>query len=283
MCCPIIISGCSKDEKPIEKRSIDPDPALTADYKPQKHSGWAGSNIYWDEINQRLTFKDAGYVGEENKYGGLFFKWGSLIGTSPKGNWSEETVIYAPTGVNGSYVSKTALAFGTPDWGLIAVGSDEHWESIVVASERRTSGYLTYLNNDAVNLAAYKGDICAYLSGRPGIPEGYWRMPTSNEFGAASDYTLEGPVWESKGNINPYGKEIYTSGYYYNDNAGNRMFIPAAGFRQGGPNGNLGANGQVGYLWSSSPDYPLGFVYGRVETASPTGRTYGYPVRCVKK
>jgi hypothetical protein len=279
----------------------DPDPAVSADYAPRAHQGFAGSNIYWDAENQRLTFKDVDYVGDENKYQGLYFKWGSLVGISPMDNWSGSTVVYVPTGKNGAYAVSDATSSFSGTWANIVPGSAEDFTSNPYGAEDlRTNGYVTSLNAGPGNLVAYKGDICAYLSGRPGIPAGYWRLPTSADFEPDTypdAFTTPGqyaqelgglPVWPSSAGTSnsPEGTYIVVNGYTLTYYSTKTVFFPASGNRNNST-GALSNLGMDGYAWSSSAAAAngryLNFIGATVNPANSITRSNGFPVRCVKK
>jgi hypothetical protein len=276
---------------PPNPNPTDPDPALTESYMPEPHNGFAGSHIYWDETNRRLTFDDVDVTTHE-RYQGVYFKWGSLVGISPEGPWIDaSTPVYAPDG-NGDYVKTTV-----PNWAAIKAGSDATLTAAGLGiTDLRTSGYVTYLNSDPANLAAFKGDICAYLSGRPGIPAGLWRMPTSAEFGAAASYTRVGNVvngvfeWLGVSNRADGTFEV-PNGYTYTYGGGKTTFFPASGNRSPNPPhaGALNGCSEAGPVWSSSPNGAaasasnLNFIAIAVNPAESGNRVSGLPVRCVKK
>jgi hypothetical protein len=291
----------------------DPNPVLTGEaYMPAPHKGFAGSNIYWDKVNERLTFSDVGDTSNETNQG-LYFKWGSLVGISPVGDWGATTVLYTPTGINGAYEATTADAYAAGDWTLIANAAGDRdfadgQQPISGVDDLRLSGYVTYLNTVPAELAAFKGDICAYLSGRPGIPEGYWRLPTSAEFEygtydpldpfvSPGAYAIEGSV-DNKGDSDPSNDEFQwtgasteidgtyaiTNGYRLTYAPGKTTFFPASGYRGNGASFVLGLYGNA---WSSSPDAANGrymrFYANSVSPAATNPRSSGRPVRCVKK
>jgi hypothetical protein len=300
----------------------DPDPVLTADaYMPAPHKGWAGSNIYWD--GTKLTFADIDYdpttdpandgkktddpdYVDKSQYQGLYFKWGSLVGISPVDAWGGTTVLYAPHGVNGAYAATTATALASGNWDNIKTVTTD-LTTINGVDEMRKSGYVTYLNTVPANFTDYLGDICAYLSGRPGVPDGFWRMPTSAEFEpefpapfvSPGDYAREGTVndkntadwsddeyiWTGPSNDKTDGTYAITNGYrlkYF----GKFVFFPASGNRSSS-NGVLYDLGLSGTAWSSSPrntsGRDLGFNATGVGPARSNSRALGFPVRCVKK
>jgi hypothetical protein len=293
--------GAFGEDLPETNINDDPDPARAASYTPKAHKGFAGSNIYWDDTNQRLTFDDVDVTTHKN-YQGLYFKWGSLIGISPSGDWGGATVLYSPDGINGMYRSTTAtdlVSGGT--WANIAVGDVTSFSTTPIdgVSDYRTNGYVSFLNATPANLIAYKGDICAYLSGRPGVPAGYWRLPVSadfepdtfpNPFTSPGQYTrelgglLEWPVSATSDKVD--GTFVVANGYTLTYGGSSTVFFPASGYRNAST-GALNGLGLNGYAWSSS----AGAAYGRnlsfngsaVTPASSYDRAHGLPARCVKK
>jgi hypothetical protein len=294
----------------------DPNPVLTADaYMPAPNKGFAGSNIYWDSVNERLTFGDVGDTSNETNQG-LYFKWGSLVGISPVGNWDATTVLYTPTGINGAYEATTADAYAAGDWTQIAAAAgtrnfDAGQDPIVGVDDLRLSGYVSYLNTLPAELAAFKGDICAYLSGRPGIPEGFWRLPTSAEFEygtydplvpfvSPGAYDREGSVndkgtpdrgddeflWTAGASDQIDGTFSIANGYRLEYASGKYAFFPASGSRNNST-GALNELGLRGYAWSSSPyganGRYLSFNAPGVNPAYSSNRARGFAVRCVKK
>ncbi|MDR1881970.1 MAG: hypothetical protein LBR26_04215, partial [Prevotella sp.] len=278
----------------------DPDPAVLASYTPKAHKGFAGSNIYWDATNQRLTFDDVDVTTHKN-YQGLYFKWGSLIGISPVGTWGGATVLYSPDGINGMYRSTTATALGFSTWANIAVGdaTDFSSSSIDGVDEYRTNGYVSFLNATPANLIAYKGDICAYLSGRPGVPAGYWRLPVSADFEpdtypdaftSPGQYTMElgglGTWPASAGTSNKTDGTFEVANGYTLAYGGSTVFFPASGHRFHST-GALDYLGVSGFAWSSSADAANGrsliFNGTSVDPANSKYRANGFPARCVKK
>ncbi|MDR1883158.1 MAG: hypothetical protein LBR26_10330, partial [Prevotella sp.] len=272
----------------------DPDPAEAASYTPKAHKGFAGSNIYWDETNQRLTFDDVDVTTHKN-YQGLYFKWGSLIGISPSGAWDGATVLYSPGGINGMYISTTASALVAGTWTNIVVGDATSFSTTPIdgVTDYRTNGYVSFLND------TYKGDICAYLSGRPGVPAGYWRLPVSADFEpdtypatftSPGQYTMELgglDTWPSSAGTSDKtdGTFVVANGYTL-AYGGSTVFFPASGYRDYS-SGALSNLGVLGFAWSSSADAAygryLGFNGATVYPADSNSRAYGFPARCVKK
>jgi hypothetical protein len=274
------------DEVDVSDPPIDLDPALTEAYMPQPHSGFAGSNIYWDEANQWLTFDDVGVTAHQN-YIGLYFKWGSLVGISPRINaFDAGTVLYIPA-VNGNYVKTDAGKYVAGNWAGIthAAGTrnfDAGQQPIAGVTDLRKSGYVTYLTTLPSERAAYRGDICAYLSWRRGVPEGHWRMPTSAE--------LEGSYAKTGNYVNIGGASSETGAQGLGPGrsrtyAGKTIFFAAGGFR----NPSTVQVGLAGGVWSASPSPDgitgrcLVFTETTVTPAATQSRENAFPVRCVKK
>ena len=270
-----------------------------------KKSGtvWAGSNIYWN--GTKLTF-DAAPVDPSNlttqeltnmKKQGVFFLWGSLIGVSPNGahgdGYSASVLLYIPPS-GGSYNSGGS-------W-ITKTGNDISYASIpYITDDGSPYGQTsTYLNdagqNTSTTYAAYKGDICQYLS-KTNAVSGSWRMPTAKELnaGGVADngyvaWTGSTAPWASFGGFgaesgNVQGTTQFSSGGIYTVNGSSSRF-PASGYRYYST-GTLLYVGQFGYCWSSSAysgtfGFYLGFLSSYVYPAHYNYRQYGFPVRCVQ-
>jgi hypothetical protein len=139
-----------------------------------KGVAFAGSNVYWN--GTQLTFELYDYVGEKNFYQGLHFKWGSLIGASPKNvTFQTSDMIYYPT-------SKTTWAAIPLSSSGYAVYGDIPAMSFATAAARGTgwandyvtNGYALDNGNQPFNYAGHLGDICRVIN------DGY-RYPTAEE------------------------------------------------------------------------------------------------------
>ena len=249
-----------------------------------KKSGtvWAGSNIYWD--GTKLTF-DTEQTTTNNQKQGICFQWGSLIGVSLSSTYKT----YTPTYNSGNPVAST-WSSGATSWGNFYITDSG-------SPYGQTS---TYLNDAAQNTsttyAAYKGDICQYLS-KTGAVSGNWRMPTAKEFnvGGLADngyvaWTASTVPWASFGGFGSAsgsvdGQSTILSGGIYTVNGSSSRF-PASGCRNYSDD-TLYDVGQYGYCWSSSAysstnGFKLGFYSSSVYPASSSYRQYGFPVRCVQ-
>jgi hypothetical protein len=132
---------------------------------------FAGSNIYWD--GTQLTFKPAGYVGQENFYQGLYFRWGSMVGlSSENANFALTDSIYYPT-------SATAWASSITNGGTHLISTMSFVDAnarggVGYANSYVTNGYAADNNGQAFNYTSRLGDICRRID--PG-----YRLPTAEE------------------------------------------------------------------------------------------------------
>ncbi|MDR1526079.1 MAG: FimB/Mfa2 family fimbrial subunit [Dysgonamonadaceae bacterium] len=291
--------------------------ALNCNYTIQleikKGVRWAGSNIYWDEVGQTLTFAPHGDRSKE-KYQGVFFQWGSLVGIDPSRYnnavaWGTGNTVYVPvynaiTPSNSSWTAETNQL-----WNDIPYVSDNIAASDV--STDNLSGAST-----SANYVSQKGDICRYLSsgtGGTGVVSGTYRMPTANEthYGDSrgSAYQTINPSsgnWlNAKPLVNGYWSRTTYSTYDWeditsliaNNAAGTYEDIPSGGnysgysrFPASGQRENVGLLKHIseyGFYWSSSAysmgpsAYYMRFSSGYVPATNNCYRKYGLSVRCV--
>jgi uncharacterized protein (TIGR02145 family) len=238
-------------------------------FLPSPHHGWAGSNIYWD--GSKLTFDDKG-VTTHQYYQGVYFQWGSLWGISPMGVWSTAAnqIVYKPKADGTGYQTTT--------------GAWNSWPQITDnITANRNHAYLYEITDGSTGL----GDICKYLTDigvAPGSGTKKWRMPTSNEFETAWNYTSSG-TWSA---VNSSANSA--SGIWENSNKPGKTwsgaFFPASGSR-GHSDGSLGSVGYGGYYWSGSPSgtngYSLLFDHINMSPSLNYNRPYGFSVRCVQE
>jgi hypothetical protein len=235
-------------------------------YMTLRATRWAGSNIYWDGTAQKLTFDVEGNTTNQG-YQGVFFKWGSLVGISPVGDWSDNsTPVYKP----GESTSSTY-----PSWGAIP-----YWEH---------NAYGDIINGDHYDDLV--GDICQYLS------NGDYRLPTRSELGTETadweDSTPVGGGWVKGGSAastvgNAAGTyNMIDDGYLYAVNTvmDNATF-PATGYRLNNSN-ELLLVGIRGDFWTSSAasdirSHNLRFDGDDVRPSDFTSRDSAFAIRCVK-
>jgi hypothetical protein len=237
---------------------------------------WAGSNIYWD--GSKLTFKEAGYVGDENRYQGVYFHWGSLVGISPEGFFtSSATPLYVHS--SGAWTTTTAEAAynnGSPLYpGFIApslAGIPRIRNSDGTPLSGRDTHYLSTLTTYADN----KGDICSFINSD-------YRMPMSSEFGTgATDWSDWATGSSSSTNVS-FGQQIIAG---YRTFKPNPAPFPASGYLR--EDNILEVVGVYGYYWSGSAAgmtgaYGLSFTNSKVYAESGNMRGFAFSVRCVKK
>jgi hypothetical protein len=230
------------------------------------HSGWAGSNIYWNGSN--MTFDDVG-VQTNHNYLGLFFTWGSLYGVSPVGSWDGTQMLYTPSGTSGT---ATSLGFTTwASWSQIT--------SIPVASDP-TRAYLYEITGGS---NAALGDICKHISDMGWEPGGKkWRMPTSAEFDVAADYTNSGTS-AAVTPVSQAGLDRISFGTTKTNGIGT-PFLPGSGCREPST-GVLYTVGSGLNYWTSAPyTGSAGYAFSAAAAAYPNSAWntgYGFSVRCV--
>jgi hypothetical protein len=239
---------------------------------------FAASNIYWK--GNYLTF-DAVPNGNNTRYQGVFFKFGSLVGVSPVGS-NMAAKVYVPNYNSGI----------SPYWDdseTISTSEFGNWNGIPRETEEGSGGRAsTLLNDDAQNTAAkwnaYTGDICRYISENGYGPGGKWRMPRSEEFLASGNWTRSSNGWGDISAISTLTDGKYLIADYATfTNDGN--IFPASGFRNYS-SGNLFFVGNTGRYWSSSAystaeGYYLRFDSGYVGPDGHGDRQSGCAVRCV--
>jgi hypothetical protein len=237
---------------------------------------WAGSNIYWsgNASAGKLTFALSD-VKTYQGYQGVFFKWGSLVGISPLGNFvNNSTPTYNGLGESPS---KSATWEGIPYW-----DPDTYGDVI-----------------DATKYALSLGDICRYLGAKYATLAGY-RLPTAAEFGvpgSSSDFNTTTPVlggWVkgagtyAGGTANAFGTVDFTSLGFAKNTTMDNVSIPVSGGRD--YYGYVSEVGKTGSIWSSSPlgpshpnyAYFFHFKSDIIYTSMGVRRDWALPVRCVK-
>jgi hypothetical protein len=215
---------------------------------------------------------------------GVFFKWGSLVGISPKdhandaiGSFNSSTPIYTPT--SETTFTKTTTA----NWSDIPL--------IISPGYTYAGNYLMTVGND---WASGTGDICNFI-------DSDYRLPTMDELGMdahsvnwdssnptttpiAGGWTLIDGDWSSPVSANDEGTSIVERGASLRG-----ITFPASGMRY--MNGERWSEEdyleEIGPYWSSSPsgshtyanlmEISHGYIYygGCIYAAAA-------PVRCVK-
>jgi hypothetical protein len=251
---------------------------------------WAGSNIYWVEMNAStgagyLTFAAPGTT-DKQFYQGVFFRWGSLVGVSPVQTSSSDNFSTTATPI---YVPVDNVNKGSITWkrtNLTAARSAYSWNTQQFFYSYYDFDYIpavntgtapdpadNYLASSGVHApSSYKGDICKYLTGQPNVPAGEWVMPTRNDFAdIANTWTTDiwttipstGDYWYRKpqsGGFTPNNAQTGTNsdGTYHGWDWGasycnSTTVFPASGAR--GPDAGVLHNNRTGIngdYWSSS-------------------------------
>lgn len=235
-------------------------------YRPAPHAGWAGSNIYWDAKNQRLTFDDKG-VTTNADYQGVTFYWSLLIPISTVYPITlPGSIIFSPEPILPPYTVPQLVH--TPN------ATDQNWHHLLEAHDPKKN----------------MGDICRYISKRgwaPGAASGKtWRMPTWYEMSTFLTYSFTSqhkvvPSVSSDGTSNiPNGR--------LGDK--NKLSLPANGWHEHlGTSGSYGHHaGYMGTYWTGTGVYAgtAGFLHFNSEQGmKPELWAYrigiGAAVRCV--
>lgn len=227
--------------------ALAPGHRYTLEVDLKKNLVWAGSNIYWD--GSKLTFKAAGFSGDERRYCGVLFKWGSLVGVSPAGlelsKFTTSTPVYIPNNSGKTWSTTNSYA----NWDAIPYIADN------VSGDR----FDNYLMDNNRNISTYwnarKGDICRYLSlNSCGPGDGLYRMPTSYEWGSRDEYKTVSDGWTMEGTwdflystVGPDGRRVMAG---WATSAKGNVAFPATGQRSEG--GALSHVGACGLYWSGS-------------------------------
>ena len=277
---------------------------------------FAVSNIYWDDIAEELTFEravsDGGIMGgPDNKqdYQGLFFKFGSLVGISPRDanfdvgndavNGTDGTPIYVPDDINTRTWKKTNTA--------TAYGGGATWSNIIPASadydipkDPNNRFVMESAQNQPAKWANWTGDICQYIDNR-------YRLPTAYELWGGA---LEGDIpsnlhyyryedtssgWESSGDWNtPGGVNDSGTGIWAGRGATLRgAYFPGGEYLSGTGSWVIRTNYWEGAYWSGTIHVNYSNQYGAYLKLGHEWMTlgdffyetdsYAMAIRCVRK
>jgi hypothetical protein len=277
-----------------------------------KQPMFASSDIYWDtsKTPHKLMFKGYsndpdGTYGDTVKYQGVYFKFGSLVGISPQGDFNVgSTALYVPQPADGSYITYANSSHsGIIGWSGSDYASIPYATATPAVTENRYDRFVI----DMPDSSAYmKGDICQYLQSigdAPDLPAGKtkWRLPISKEFGTTDMLItwgtdipkdgwlrVDGPnggsfAWntETSGNLADGTRTSIGSGGKFGING---LFFPVSGIRNS--LSDQVNTGQIGYYWSGSAyseyaGYSLYLLQGFAFPFFHDNRKYAMPVRCV--
>lgn len=225
--------------------------------------------------------------------GGLYFRWGALIGWSGAVNDDGTGVVVAGSNNPHLAVVLPTEFTGTPAWGdATNTPSNPYVNGVYTASDFATKNLLiegngTVTANQVYNPALAIGDACRYYLGAK------FRMPTAVEYNALFDMDpnfgkvniwldtdLTAKVtafgWSKAFDEDPKGLSFSSEG--------KTLFIPASGLRNR-DNGAMAAMATAGYGWSASPYLGSGTtVYSSIGTLwskADSHRAGASPIRCV--
>jgi hypothetical protein len=249
---------------------------------------WAGSNIYYDNTLGTLTFAapDATTPANVDRYQGVFFTYGSIIGVSP---YYDATATGTETTFN---IAKMPLFMPDPSTGEYTPTNGSYPTingttlTNLTGIPRLSNPYSSdYTNTITADYDNYKGDICAFLSGKAGIPEGTWRLPTAKELlniGTSGIYSSEGEWSVTTGTSGGFAEANQTDGTavitnYVTRNASGTNF-PLSGMRL--DNGTLYYVGGFGYYPASNGKQ---FTPNTASYLLQSDNSRFTPVRCVKE
>lgn len=216
--------------------------------------------------------------------GGLYFRWGSLIGWSGAVNNDGTGLVIAGSSNPALVVAKPAEFTTATEWGNATnTAGNPYITGIYTATDMTTKNLLIDGNGVITAAQVYNpalgiGDACHYYLG------GKWRMPTAVEYNSlfnipatSSGTNMWGPTVEEFGWSQSFIED--PKGLTYN-NDGKTLFIPASGMR----NRDTGLNSNLtnGFGWSASTVGLTLFSGGsHVRGASASHPAGAHPIRCV--
>ena len=276
---------------------------------------FAVSNIYWDDMAEKLTFEpavsDGGVMGNpDNKqnYQGVYFKFGSLVGISPRDanfdvgsdtvNGTDGTPVYVPDDINLRTWKKTNV--------VAAYDAGATWNSIRPAAagmaipiDPNNRFMMEAAQNQPDKWADRTGDICQYIDNR-------YRLPTAYELWGAFEGDTITPYpyyyyedltngWEAFGDWNTPGI-VNDSGTGIWANRGATLqgaYFPGGEYITGTGSSAIRTNYWEGAYWSGSLHVDYSHQYGAYVKISHEAVTlgdffyetdrYAMSIRCVRK
>jgi hypothetical protein len=238
-----------------------------ADFVQPASGTLAYSNIILE--GDHLTFATS--VEESNVYlpqqQGLFFKWGSLIGVSPNGDFDASKIAFVPQGFAGTITSDIeSVPYIDKDNNV----SDKDYDQFI--DDYPYSGY---------DAEAGKGDICRYISAQGWVP-GKWCTPTISAYERlVADNEVVGNFAATVSDKSD-GTFLIESGYNFGS-GDNVRFMPASGYIWQQIESQVGIGG---YYFSASPSSAvhvkaMTLDKRQVRTHGNFQRKNCLPVRCI--
>ncbi|WP_455639855.1 hypothetical protein [Parabacteroides sp.] len=248
---------------------------------------FARSNIvafYDEELSFANSVEDHETI--HGHYNGMLFKWGSLKPIDP---------IAEP--FDPSFP-------GYQNWDDIPYAHERFNFTMPSSSNDDTDAFKTFNNGLGFNTETGVGDICRYLSNRPGWSSGKWRLPTQKEIGLLLKETsrdIRKFTWIDLVQLpnDPaflHGRFPMPSGYILGISASNpvleqdlicppegTVFLPATTYRD--ENGRYFLSHELAHYWTSTPygDEASGIMFhdGGI-IPFRTIRSHALPVRCIR-
>ncbi|GAB6122965.1 hypothetical protein JCM30204_41140 [Dysgonomonas termitidis] len=277
---------------------------------------WARSNVYFKPdtpggVVGALTFEESGT--DKQKYQGLYFKWGSLIGIAggAVGAFDNDTYLYIPDLTTGKYykvksgeITNTYSA-GTGEMNAAVTAyatmyTDGSYTSIPFTTSTQIDNSASGEGDRRLTLqsntlkASYLGDVCKFISDHPAtaglLLARDWVLPYINPVGSISTWTLYNDPGASFTDANGTDDIQYWNNTATTDLT--RNFWPNAYYRDGS-SGELikqASSYYSGGVWAApagtSPDQATNITQdtdSRRVTWGAGGwdRPFGLSVRCV--
>ncbi|MDR1516604.1 MAG: hypothetical protein LBS52_00640 [Dysgonamonadaceae bacterium] len=248
---------------------------------------FAKSNIYWN--GSRLTFDETS-ISNNERFQGVSFLWGSLVGVSPTGIGNTTAYYFIPPAGTAGTWTKIIMA---------NVANHPNWNNGYPYLPHCTDVYLNPYNSMVNYLYdtypsshysdhGYRGDICNYLNSD-------WRMPNIAEFGIAMANWNTSFSPSAITPTNADGKHLIDQGISLKANG---AFFPASGQPLCADPNNI-YSGIQGFYWSGIPftsptpqspgdkAYTLSFKDNSLYIEDPSyliqNRSNLKSVRCVKR
>jgi hypothetical protein len=225
---------------------------------------FAYSNVYWDGTKLTFDETDEGHQG----YQGLFFKWGSLVGISPVGEWSNNSTPVYRAGESGS-------------------STYSHFNSIPYWNNATYGDVI-----DNTHTSALVGDICRYIDNRYRLPkDGEIPLTTTNGSSWTGGWTKVGIVESVTTTDHDGTYDFIANNKFCAKNAALNVILPASGYRSLYDQYTLRLYdvGEWALYWGSTSGgstngHPaIGFSNSGVSNSGGSyQRVYHYSVRCIR-
>jgi hypothetical protein len=285
---------------------------LTFDTNENGHQGYQGVFFKWGSLIGISPAQPDAFSGSTPIYVPIFdavtytnSSWKATTGSAMANDTDFPDVKSNWTAWVGTSAGSAAPASNIPYMDGSYAKSDE-------TTYNRDNTYVidVALNRDTT-YQGLRGDICQYLSTKTEVVEGDWRLPKSSEFGpqtttswASSDPTVNPNADGWIKGIDPLLPADNATGYadgtadlLEGTNGGNVVYgsaknrpmgdviFTASGLRHfnSGAFGGGGGSVRSGSASGTTSSYHLDFGDSAVIPGSTANRSYGFPVRCIRK